>query len=183
MAIQGHFVETSPSKRDWSASCTESRVDYVSKRTEHDARKLAFATSTGVLGSRLRTCERSPHQVRADSELIMSTRYNNGSHYENHQRAAELHDAGAHAHRVGEQQGKQDHLTGHEHSRQSLAHSQGAHQHTQAVTIGHGIAAFRHDDIAALAHELWQNRGCPDGSPQEDWFNAAKELRSRTHTC
>ena len=40
----------------------------------------------------------------------MSTRYNNGSHYENHQRAAELHDAAAHAHRTGaEQHGKQDH--------------------------------------------------------------------------
>jgi hypothetical protein len=33
----------------------------------------------------------------------------------NHQRAAELHDGAAHAHRVAEQQGKQDHLTGHEH--------------------------------------------------------------------
>ena len=33
----------------------------------------------------------------------MSTRYNNGSHYENHQRAAELHDVAAHAHRVAEQ--------------------------------------------------------------------------------
>jgi hypothetical protein len=28
------------------------------------------------------------------------------SHYENHQRATELHDAAAHAHRVAEQQGK-----------------------------------------------------------------------------
>jgi hypothetical protein len=108
----------------------------------------------------------------------MSTRQNNESHYENHQQAAELHDGAAHAHRVGEQAGKQDHLTGHEHSRQALEHAQDAHQHTQA----HGIAAFGHDDIAALAHELWQARGCPDGSPQEDWFRAAEELRSRAHT-
>ena len=49
----------------------------------------------------------------------MSNRYNNGSRYQNHQRAAELHDA-AHAHRVAEQHGQQDHLTAHEHSRQSL---------------------------------------------------------------
>ena len=110
----------------------------------------------------------------------MSTRQNNGSHYENHQRAAELHDVAAHAHRVAEQQGKQDHLTGHEHSRQALEHSQEAHQQTQAATIGRGIAAFGHDDIAVLAQELWQARGCPDGSPQEDWFHAAEELRSRT---
>jgi hypothetical protein len=108
----------------------------------------------------------------------MSTRYNNGSHYENHQRAAELHDGDAHAHRVAEQQGNQYHLTGHEHSGQALEHSQDAHRHTQAATNGHGIVAFGHDDIAALAYELWQARGCPDGTSQEDWFRAAEELRS-----
>jgi Protein of unknown function (DUF2934) len=110
----------------------------------------------------------------------MSTRYNDESHYENHRRAAELQDGAAHAHRVAEQQGKQDHLTGQEHSRQALEHSQDAHEQTQAATIGHGIAAFGHDDIAALARELWQARGCPDGSPQEDWFRAVEELRSRS---
>jgi hypothetical protein len=118
----------------------------------------------------------------------MSTRYNNGSHYENHQRAAELHDVAAHAHRVAaEQHGKQDHLTGQEHTRQALDRSHDAHQHTQKTaaghaTLGHGTAAFGHDDIAALAHALWQARGCPEGSPQEDWFHAAEQLRSRSHT-
>lgn len=34
-------------------------------------------------------------------------------------------------------------------------------------------------EIAELAHELWQARGCPDGSPDEDWFRAEQELRSR----
>jgi len=63
----------------------------------------------------------------------MSTRYNNGSHYENHQQASELQDSAAHAHRAAEQQGKQDHLTGHEHSRQALEHSLDDHQHTQAA--------------------------------------------------
>ena len=110
---------------------------------------------------------------------IMSTRHNNGSHYENHQRAAELQDGAAHAHQVAEQHGQQDHLTGHERSRQGLEHAQDAHQHSQAA-MGHGIAAFGHADIAALAHELWQARGCPDGSPEEDWFHAAEKLRSRT---
>jgi hypothetical protein len=112
----------------------------------------------------------------------MSTRHNDASHYENHQRAAELHDGATHAHRVAEQQGKQDHLTGHEHSRQTLERSHDAHQQTQAAATGHGVAAFGHDDIAALAHALWQARGCPEGSPQEDWFHAAEELRSRTPT-
>jgi hypothetical protein len=111
----------------------------------------------------------------------MSTRYNNGSHYENHQRAAELQDEAAHAHRVGEQQGKQDHLTGQEHSRQALEHSQDAQGQTPAATVGHGIAAFGHDDIAALAHKLWQARGGADGSPQDDWFHAVEELRSRSY--
>lgn len=112
----------------------------------------------------------------------MSTRYNNGTPYENHQRAAELHDSAAHAHRVAEQLGNQDHLTGHEHSRQALEHSQDAHLDTKPATAGHGIAAFRHAEIAALAYELWQARGCPDGSPEEDWSHAAEALRSRAHT-
>ena len=60
----------------------------------------------------------------------MSTRHNNGS--QDH-RAAELHDGAAHAHRVAEQQGKLDHLTGHEHSRQALEHSHDAHRHTRAA--------------------------------------------------
>ncbi len=109
----------------------------------------------------------------------MSTRYNNGSHYENHQRAAELHDGAAHAHRAGEQEGKQEHLTGHERSRQALEHSGEAHRHTQAATAGHGIATFGHDDIAALAYQFWEARGRPEGSPEEDWLRAAEQLRAR----
>jgi len=114
----------------------------------------------------------------------MSKRYNNGSHYENHQRAAELHDSAAHAHRsAAEAHEKQDHQSGQELSRQALEHSEQAYLHT-AQTHGdgvneHGVATFGHDDIARLAHELWQARGCPQGSPEEDWFQAAHELRAR----
>jgi hypothetical protein len=110
----------------------------------------------------------------------MSTRYNNGSHYENHQRAAQLHDVAAHAHHVAEQgHGKEEHQTGHEHSRQALEHSEQAHRHTQAAARGHGLQSFGHADIAALAYELWQARGCPEGSAEEDWYKAAAQLRSR----
>jgi hypothetical protein len=109
----------------------------------------------------------------------MSTRYNNGSHYENHQRAAELHDLAAHAHRSGEEHGKQEHLSAHEHSRQALEHSERAHQMTQS-TAGHGVVTFGHDEIAALAHALWRARGCPEGSPEVDWLRAAEQLRSRS---
>ncbi len=31
--------------------------------------------------------------------------------------------------------------------------------------------------IAARAHELWIERGCPFGSPDEDWFRAEEEIR------
>ena len=97
----------------------------------------------------------------------MSTRYNDGSHYENHQRAAELHDLSAHAHRTAEEQhGKQDHLTGHEQSRQALEHH------------AHEPAAFGHHQIAARAHEIWLAKGRPQGSAEADWFQAAEELRS-----
>ena len=108
----------------------------------------------------------------------MSTRYNNGSHYENHQRAAELEDAAAHAHRVAEQHGKQDHLTGHEQSRQTLEHDRDANRHSQTALGEHGIVTFGHAEIEALAHELWQARGCPEGSSDVDWFEAVKQLRS-----
>jgi len=34
--------------------------------------------------------------------------------------------------------------------------------------------------IAALAHALWQERGSPEGSPEEDWFTAEQEI-SKQH--
>jgi hypothetical protein len=114
----------------------------------------------------------------------MSTRYNNGSHYENHQRAAELHDAAAHAHRsAAVAHGKQDHETGHEQSRQALEHSEKAYLHAGEAhrdnVNEHGATVFGHADIAALAYRHWQARGCPEGSPEEDWFRAARNIRAR----
>ncbi len=113
----------------------------------------------------------------------MSTRYNNGSHYENHQRAAELHGQAAHAHRAAaEAYTKQDHLTGHEQSRQALEYSHQAYLQTGEAHPGgtrqHDDAVLGHEETATLAHTLWQARGCPEGSPDEDWFHAAELLRS-----
>jgi len=34
----------------------------------------------------------------------------------------------------------------------------------------------RNDEIAALAYQLWEERGCPIGSPEQDWFLAEAEL-------
>ncbi len=64
-----------------------------------------------------------------DRELPMSD-----NHYNNHQRAAELHDLAAHAHRAAaEHHGKQDHQTGQERSRLALEHSQAAYLHTKQM--------------------------------------------------
>jgi Protein of unknown function (DUF2934) len=110
----------------------------------------------------------------------MSTKTSSGSNFESYQQATELEEGAAHSHRVAEQHGKGEHLTGHESSRHALEHLEDAHQRPQPATVGHGIAAFGHRDIAELAYELWQARGCPNGSPQEDWFRAVEELRSRS---
>jgi hypothetical protein len=32
------------------------------------------------------------------------------------------------------------------------------------------------EDIAKLAYALWQARGCPDGSSEQDWLRAEAEL-------
>ena len=36
----------------------------------------------------------------------------------------------------------------------------------------------RHEEIAQLAYSYWQARGCPHGSPDEDWFRAEAELKT-----
>lgn len=100
----------------------------------------------------------------------MSNRQEHGSSDQRHQRAAELHNSAAHAHLVAaESHERQDHQTGHERSRQALEHSQKAHEQSDAPRPAH-------EDVAILAHELWEARGCPDGSPDEDWFHAARQL-------
>jgi hypothetical protein len=43
----------------------------------------------------------------------------------------------------------------------------------------HGIVTFGHAEIAALAHQLWEERGRPEGSPEEDWHRAVVRLRSQ----
>jgi hypothetical protein len=110
----------------------------------------------------------------------MSTRYKNGSHYENHSREADLRDSAAHSHAVAELDGQQDHLSGHEQSQRAQEHSEDPREHSQTTTVGHGIAAFGHEEIAFLAHSLWVERGSPVGSPDDDWFHALELLRSRS---
>ena len=34
-----------------------------------------------------------------------------------------------------------------------------------------------HEEIAVIAYALWQDRGCPHGSPEVDWLKAEQMLR------
>jgi hypothetical protein len=108
----------------------------------------------------------------------MSSKVDHVTSYHNQQ----VRDAPIHAHDVAEHHGKSEHLVPHEQSRQADEHSPDDHSHEHVATVGHGIAAFGHKEIAALAHELWVARGRPEGSPDEDWFRAAETLRARAHT-
>jgi hypothetical protein len=39
-----------------------------------------------------------------------------------------------------------------------------------------------HRSIGELAYHLWQARGCPEGSAEQDWLNAEKQLKSAPRT-
>lgn len=62
-----------------------------------------------------------------------------------------------------------------------------AKQGTNMAAKPVSMADTKHENqqkLAALAYELWQPRGCRDGTSQEGWFraereNAIKENRSR----
>ena len=108
--------------------------------------------------------------------------------HESQQIATEHRDLAAHAHLAGaEHHGKEDHLTGHESSRQALEHSNKAYLHPlqehQEAGTEQGIHVIapevKEEDIAALAYQLWHARRRPEGSPDEDWFRAIEELRAR----
>jgi hypothetical protein len=115
----------------------------------------------------------------------MSTGSDSGSQFEDHQGAAELHELAAHTHRsAAVAHDKRDRETGQELSSQALECSEIAYQHTEDVqreTVNqHGFGIFGRGDVAAQAHKLWRARSCPEGSPAEDSFHAAHELRART---
>jgi len=101
---------------------------------------------------------------------------------ESHQIATEHHDLASHAHSVGvEDHGKEDHLTGHERSRLALEHSNRDYllprTGHQTTATGDTTREAKEQATAALAYRLWRARGCPQGSPEEDWFLAVEALR------
>ena len=58
-------------------------------------------------------------------------------------------------------------------STMAMAASAVADESTYEVTM-----APAEQDIAKLAYALWEARGCPVGSPEEDWFRAEAELKT-----
>jgi hypothetical protein len=40
------------------------------------------------------------------------------------------------------------------------------------------VEGIPHEEIALRAYRLWEERGSPAGSPEEDWFRAEQEIRS-----
>jgi len=40
----------------------------------------------------------------------------------------------------------------------------------------------RTHEIANLAYRLWLERGCPDGTPEEDWFRAEQQIQTGSST-
>jgi hypothetical protein len=39
-----------------------------------------------------------------------------------------------------------------------------------------------HDEIALRAYDLWRQRGCPEGSSEQDWFEAAEQVRAKANS-
>lgn len=57
---------------------------------------------------------------------------------------------------------------------QTAIGSESGHQQT---TTGPSVS---HESIAALAYQLWEARGCPEGSPEQDWHQAQQMLAAGT---
>jgi hypothetical protein len=49
-------------------------------------------------------------------------------------------------------------------------------QRSETDTETKSPAAAEPEQIASLAYILWQERGCPEGSPEADWLRAEEEL-------
>lgn len=61
-------------------------------------------------------------------------------------------------------------------SRSKSSESRSSNETSPATS---GPSPLNQDTIASRAYELWQVRGCPIGSPEEDWFRAETELRAQ----
>ena len=53
------------------------------------------------------------------------------------------------------------------------------HGSDDATDLGIEHPTWDHEAIARLAYFFWEERGCTNDSPDEDWFRAEAELRNR----
>ena len=52
-------------------------------------------------------------------------------------------------------------------------------QQLESKQVSRNKSSPTHGEIAALAYSLWEARGCPEGSPEEDWLNAEGALNEK----
>ena len=52
----------------------------------------------------------------------------------------------------------------------------------ESASDDRAVRAPGRSEVAALAYQLWQDRGSPMGSPDEDWLRAERELSVPTET-
>jgi hypothetical protein len=52
-----------------------------------------------------------------------------------------------------------------------------------AYDDGDDLGALSDDEIAEAAYHLWRQRGCPEGSAEQDWFEAMEQLREKTNSA
>ncbi len=43
--------------------------------------------------------------------------------------------------------------------------------------------ALNQEEVARLAYQFWEERGCPFGSSEIDWLRAEQELQARLETA
>ena len=53
------------------------------------------------------------------------------------------------------------------------------HRSDEATDLGIEHRTLDQEAIARLAYFYWEERGCPNDSPDEDWLRAEAELRHR----
>jgi hypothetical protein len=56
--------------------------------------------------------------------------------------------------------------------------SQQATKPAMKIPTDSGETRPMHEEIAALAYSFWLERGCPEGTPEQDWFRAEQELKA-----
>ena len=61
-------------------------------------------------------------------------------------------------------------------SRKGISESQGTAGLESPAADAAEATACNHEEERQLAYSYWQARGCPDGSREEDWFRAEREL-------